>query len=58
MTDLALVDDDDAFRAVVDQLRGAPAYAVDTEFHRERTYWPALALVQVASTFSSRRESS
>ncbi len=25
-----------------------PAYAVDTEFHRERTYWPQLALVQLA----------
>ena len=25
-----------------------PAYALDTEFHRERTYFPKLALVQVA----------
>lgn len=25
----------------------APAYAVDTEFHREKTYWPQLALVQL-----------
>lgn len=33
---------------VVAALVSQPAYAVDTEFHRERTYWPQLALVQVA----------
>jgi ribonuclease D len=27
---------------------GAERYALDTEFHRERTYWPVLALVQIA----------
>lgn len=26
----------------------AERYALDTEFHRERTYWPQLALVQIA----------
>ncbi|WP_419919446.1 ribonuclease D [Candidatus Poriferisocius sp.] len=26
----------------------APAYAIDTEFHRERTYYPQAALIQVA----------
>src|SRR5437763_6267854 len=31
---LELVEDDD--------------YAIDTEFHRERTYWPHLALIQLA----------
>jgi ribonuclease D len=34
--------------AVVDTLRGVPRYALDTEFHRERTYFPKLALVQLA----------
>lgn len=29
-------------------LETEPAYAVDTEFHRERTYYPQLALVQIA----------
>jgi ribonuclease D len=32
----------------VDRLCEADRYALDTEFHRERTYWPGLALVQVA----------
>lgn len=32
---------------LVATLRGVERYALDTEFHRERTYWPRLALVQV-----------
>ena len=31
----------------VDRLLGEPRYALDTEFHRERTYFPKLALVQI-----------
>jgi ribonuclease D len=34
--------------ALVDELRREPRYALDTEFHRERTYHPRLALVQLA----------
>jgi len=34
--------------AVVTELCGVPRYALDTEFHRERTYFPKLALVQIA----------
>lgn len=43
-----LVDTDSALRAVVDALAGQPRFALDTEFHRERTYRPQAALIQVA----------
>ncbi len=43
-----LVDDATGLAEVVAALADAPVYAVDTEFHRERTYWPQLALVQIA----------
>lgn len=33
--------------ALIDELLPEPRYAVDTEFHRERTYYPKLALLQV-----------
>jgi ribonuclease D len=42
------VDTDAEFAAVVDTLLGVERYAIDTEFHREKTYFPALALVQLA----------
>ena len=34
--------------AVVDAIGAEPRYAIDTEFHREKTYYPRLALVQLA----------
>ena len=46
-----LVDDQRALDEVVAAVRALPAeagYALDTEFHRERTYWPRLALIQLA----------
>ncbi|MFA9564610.1 MAG: ribonuclease D [Acidimicrobiales bacterium] len=43
-----LVDNEPDLLAVVDQLNDEPVYAVDTEFHRERTYYPKVALVQLA----------
>ncbi len=42
------VDGGRRFAQVVDLLCGVDAYAIDTEFHRERTYYPQLALVQIA----------
>ncbi|HET9060247.1 MAG TPA: HRDC domain-containing protein [Acidimicrobiales bacterium] len=43
-----LITDTPALDRLVQELIRAPRYALDTEFHRERTYWPRLALVQVA----------
>jgi ribonuclease D len=42
------IDTDSGLVALVDRLMDEPAYALDTEFHRERTYWPELALLQIA----------
>ena len=42
------VDTEAELASVVEQLLGQPRYALDTEFHRERTYWPKVALVQIA----------
>ena len=42
------IDTEAALSSVVEQLLGQPRYALDTEFHRERTYWPKVALVQIA----------
>jgi len=43
-----VVDTDSGFGEVIASLRDVEAYALDTEFHRERTYYPKLALVQLA----------
>jgi len=42
------VDETADLEAIVIELLEQPRYAIDTEFHRERTYYPALALVQIA----------
>lgn len=43
-----LVDTPAALEDTIASLRDTSVYALDTEFHRERTYYPKLALVQVA----------
>ncbi len=46
--DQRLVADDDHFARLLDELRGADAYALDAEFHGESSYYPRLAVLQVA----------
>ncbi|MTH94340.1 MAG: hypothetical protein F2940_09140, partial [Actinobacteria bacterium] len=41
------IDDDQSASAVADQLKTVANYAIDTEFHREKTYFPQLALIQI-----------
>jgi ribonuclease D len=42
------VADNADLRGVVEEARREERYALDTEFHRERSYYPKLALVQLA----------
>lgn len=42
-----LIVDQRAFEDAVASLRAADRYALDTEFHREKTYYPHLALLQL-----------
>lgn len=42
------VADDRSLGEVLAAVADEPRYALDTEFHRERTYWPRPALVQLA----------
>ena len=44
-----LVATDAAFAPVVDELADADAYALDAEFHGESSYYPRLAVLQLAS---------
>ena len=48
MAEHRFIDTEDGLTSVLDQLAEQPRYALDTEFHRERTYWPKVALVQIA----------
>lgn len=45
---MTLITDTDALAAACEDLRDADFIAIDTEFHRESTYWPELCLAQVA----------
>lgn len=44
------IDSAEALKHLCDQLTGSAWLAVDTEFERERTYYPELCLLQVANT--------
>ncbi len=44
------IQSNEDFAALVERLEFEPYYAVDTEFHREKTYFPQLALVQIADS--------
>lgn len=47
MTKAHWVDNDDDLRNLAELAAHSPRYALDTEFHREKTYYPQLALVQL-----------
>ncbi|MDG2307704.1 MAG: HRDC domain-containing protein [Candidatus Binatia bacterium] len=42
------IDTDDEFASLVELLETKPIYGFDTEFHRERSYYPHLALIQLS----------
>ncbi|MDQ6728624.1 MAG: HRDC domain-containing protein [Actinomycetota bacterium] len=44
-----LVADNGGFATLLDDLRDADAYGVDAEFHGESSYYPRLAVLQIAS---------
>jgi ribonuclease D len=44
-----LIDDEAALHALCDRLARAPLAGIDTEFVRERTYYPQLCLVQIST---------
>ncbi|TVR80813.1 MAG: ribonuclease D [Rhodospirillales bacterium] len=45
---MTLITDNEELAAFCRRIAGSPAITVDTEFMRERTFWPKLCLVQVA----------
>ena len=48
--DFTYIDDQKVFEDFVDELLLEERVGIDTEFHRERTYFPSVALVQIAHT--------
>lgn len=50
LTSYVWIDDDRALTDLRERLEGQSRLAIDTEFHRERTYFPELALVQIGSS--------
>ena len=48
--DIQYIDTPDALRQFSEQISGADWIALDTEFLREKTYYPKLCLIQIATT--------
>jgi len=46
-TDPVLVTENDVLAAAIERFRGESFITIDTEFVRERTYWPELCVVQL-----------
>jgi len=44
---ISWIDSDSDLSVLLDEMSGCSRYAMDTEFHRERTYFPQLALIQI-----------
>ena len=44
---LEVINDQDALLTIVKELLDVEIFAIDTEFHREKTYYPKLALLQL-----------
>lgn len=49
MSNYQWIDSDHQIPNIVNAIQSVDAYAIDTEFHRERTYYPQLALIQIAA---------
>ncbi len=49
MTDIQYIDTDDQLSALCGQIKGASWLALDTEFLREKTYYPKFCLLQIAT---------
>lgn len=49
LPEVRYIDTPAALREICDQLRGVPWLTLDTEFLREKTYYPKLCLLQVAT---------
>lgn len=46
--DARWIDEQQSFIELLEEISEQPVLAIDTEFHRERTYFPKLALIQIA----------
>lgn len=53
--DFEWIDGDAGLADLIGRLEGVDEYALDTEFHRERTYFPRLALMQFAWRIGGRQ---